>query len=120
MAANKTNCTEIQMERKRRKKPRTQQFTPCFVSQDGLEYPQQWFGQLVLQVVGGIYGDTVVQDIEWILGGSGGGREGGREGGGEGGREGGGEGGREGGREGGEGGREGVSGGERREREQAQ
>ena len=56
-----------------------QQFTPCFVSQDWLKYPQQWFGQLVLQVVGCVYGNTVVQYIEWILGGREGGGEGGRE-----------------------------------------
>ena len=49
------------------------------VSQNWFKYPEKRFGELVVQVVGGVYGDTIVQDIERVLGGREGRREGGRE-----------------------------------------
>ena len=38
------------------------------VSQDGLKDPEQGFGQLVVKVVRGIYGNIVLQDVDRILG----------------------------------------------------
>ncbi len=37
------------------------------VPQDGLKDPEEGFGQLVLQIVGCVYGHVVLQDIDWIL-----------------------------------------------------
>lgn len=37
------------------------------VSQNGLKYPEQGLGQLVLEVVCCVYGDVVLQDIDRVL-----------------------------------------------------
>ena len=46
------------------------------VSQDGFKDPQQWLGELVLQIVRCVNRDVVLQDIDRVLHGVAGGDEG--------------------------------------------